>query len=91
MVDEGHYIAKTFIAEKLSETANWGLSHSGTTRRKRKILDSSVTLASGDIMSLVSRETAVEINNTTKQHLYELAKEGQTSQFSNTVSNKSTN
>ena len=77
IVDEGHYVAKAFISEKLSHTDSWGLNRDGTTRKKHKLLDTSITLSSGEAMSLgftrVSRETAVEINNTTKEHLNELA------------------
>ena len=77
IVDEGHYVAKAFISEKLSHTDSWGLNRDGTTRKKHKLLDTSITLSSGEVMSLgftrVSRETAVEINNTTKEHLNELA------------------
>ncbi|XP_045190091.2 uncharacterized protein LOC123547228 [Mercenaria mercenaria] len=77
IVDEGHFLAKTFISQKLSETENWGLNRDGTTRRKQKILDTSVTLASGDILSLgftrVAHETAETINNMTKDHVTELA------------------
>ncbi|XP_045198613.2 uncharacterized protein LOC123552927 [Mercenaria mercenaria] len=77
IVDEGHYLAKTYISHQLSETENWGLSRDGTTRRKQKILDTSVTLSSGGIMSLgfnrVAHETAVAINEVTKSHLHELA------------------
>ena len=32
IVDEGHFLAKAFISEKLSETENWGLNRDGTTR-----------------------------------------------------------
>lgn len=34
IVDEGHFLAKTFIAEKLDEASSWGLNHDGTTRKK---------------------------------------------------------
>ena len=75
-VDLGHLLAKTYISEKLDKCENWGLSRDGTSRRKQNILDTSVTLDSGDIISLgfnqVARETAITITNVTKNHLREL-------------------
>ena len=77
IVDDGHYLAKTFISQQLAETENWGINRDGTTRRKQKILDTSITLATGEILSLgfnqVAHETAVTINDITKQHMDELA------------------
>ena len=77
IVDEGHYIAKTYIAQALGNAENWGINRDGTTRRKQKILDTSVTLDTGDVISLgfsrVAHETAVTINSITKQHMGELA------------------
>ena len=71
--DEGHFLAKTYIAQTHENADNWGLNRDGTTRRKQKILDTSVTLDTGDVISLgfsrVAHETAVTINNITKQHL----------------------
>ena len=61
----------------MSETENWGLSRDGTTRRKQKIVDTSITLATGEILSLgfdrVAHETADTINTVTKKHVQELA------------------
>ena len=77
IVDEGHFLAKTFISEKLEQSENWGLNRDGTTRRKIKIVDTSITLNSGDVMSLgfntVAHETARSITQVTKSHLSELA------------------
>ena len=77
IVDEGHYTAKTYIAHVLGNAENWGINRDGTTRRKQKILDTSVTLDTGDVISLgfsrVAHETAATINNVTKQHMSELA------------------
>ncbi|KAL4219419.1 Piwi-like protein 1 [Mactra antiquata] len=77
IVDEGHYLAKAFISKQLSETENWGLNRDGTTRKKQKILDTTITLSSGDVLSLgfnrVAHETAETINNVTKNHMNELA------------------
>lgn len=77
IVDEGHFLAKAYISKQLSETENWGLNRDGTTRRKQKIVDTSITLATGEILSLgfnrVAHETAETINNVTKKHVQELA------------------
>ena len=77
IVDEGHFLAKTFISEKLEQSENWGLNRDGTTLRKIKIVDTSITLNSGDVMSLgfntVAHETARSITQVTKSHLSELA------------------
>ena len=76
IVDQGHFLAKTYISEKIDKCENWGLSRDGTSRRKQKILDTSVTLDSGDIISLgfnrVAHETAATITDVTKNHLREL-------------------
>ena len=77
MIDEGHFLAKTFISNQIESTQSWGLSRDGTTRKKKKIVDTSVTLDSGGIISLgftyVAHETAKVINEVTKNHLTELA------------------
>lgn len=77
IVDEGHYIAKSYIAERLDSCENWGLSRDGTTRKKQKIVDTSVTLDNGEVTSLgftnICRETAQTIHEVTKTHLTELA------------------
>jgi hypothetical protein len=36
IVDEGHYITKTFLADKHEQCENLGLSRDGTFRRKQK-------------------------------------------------------
>ena len=76
--DEGQYIAKRYIAEKLTECSNWGLNKDGTTRKKQKLLDTTVTLDSGKTVSLgfrrVANETSETISNITKCHIEELAK-----------------
>lgn len=78
IIDEGHFLAKTFISEKLAETENWGLNRDGTTRKKQKLLDTSVTLSSGEVYSLgfsrVAHETAETIQSVTENHLVELGK-----------------
>ena len=70
IVDQGHFLAKTYISERIDNCKNWGLHRDGTSRRKQKILDTSVALDSGDIISLgfdrVAHETAAVINSVTK-------------------------
>ena len=76
VVDLGHLLAKTYISERLDKCENWGLSRDSTSRRKQNILDTSVTLDNGDIISLgfnqVARETGITITNVTKNHLRKL-------------------
>lgn len=76
-VDEGHFVAKSYISHQLSNTENWGLHRDGTPCKKQKLLDTSMRLASGETMSLgfnrVAHETADIINSVTKEHLGELA------------------
>ena len=76
VIDEGHYIAQRYIAKRLDEADHWGINKDGTMRRKRKLLDTTVTLDSGEIMSLgftrVLSETSENIAETTKEHLTEL-------------------
>ncbi|KAK3789314.1 hypothetical protein RRG08_001704 [Elysia crispata] len=60
IVDEGHYIATQYIADKLEQTAKWGLHKDGTTRKRRKLLDTSVCLESGEQFSIGFSEVASE-------------------------------
>ena len=51
IVDEGHIIAKAFIKESvLKRSKSFGLSKDGTTRKKVKILDTSIRTDSGDCL-----------------------------------------
>ncbi|KAL3841605.1 hypothetical protein ACJMK2_019722 [Sinanodonta woodiana] len=95
IVNEGHYLAKAFIAAKLDTVGSWGLNRDGTTRKKKKIVDTSITLESGDVISLgftrVAHENARTIHDVTKKHITELAQlKSETSsseeQMKNTVS-----
>jgi hypothetical protein len=52
IVDQSHYVAKRFLAEKLDKANFWGTATDGTARRKQKILDTSVAVSTGDIYSL---------------------------------------
>ena len=76
-MDEGHYLAKTYISERLEKSENWGLQRDGTSRQKKKLFDTSVTLSNGEVVSLgftrVAHETTKAINQVTKQHLEELS------------------
>ena len=77
MIDEGQYLARTFIGTQIKAAKSWGLNRDGTTRQKKKILDTSVTLDSGDVMSLgftrVAHETAKTIHHVTVRHLEQLS------------------
>ena len=74
--DEGHYIAKRYIATTLESAQNWGLNKDGTTRKRKKVLDTTVTTDTGETMSLGFREVASETGNTiaevAQDHLHEL-------------------
>jgi len=65
-----------FIADKIEKSEHGGLCPDGTTRRKEKILDTSVSIDSGDNISLgftrVAHETAQTIQYVTENHLSEL-------------------
>lgn len=56
---------------------HWGCHRDGTMRKKQKLLDTTIALDSGRVMSLgfsrVHRETGQAIADVTKQHLQELA------------------
>ena len=75
--DEGHFIAKKYIATRLEASDNWGLNKDGTSRKRKKILDTTVTIGTGETMSLGFREVASETGNTiaevAQDHLKELA------------------
>jgi len=78
IVDEGQFLVKSYIADRLHTSESFGISRDGTSRQKKKILDTSITLDNGEIVSLgfkrVVSETAEKINLVTKTHLTELAK-----------------
>ena len=81
MADEGHFIAQSYISSRLQCSENWGLHKDGTSRRKRKLLDTSITISSGENFSLgfscVARETGDAISTTTQRKLTELANTNQ--------------
>ncbi|XP_052808198.1 uncharacterized protein LOC128237051 [Mya arenaria] len=78
IVDEGQFLVKSYIADRIKKSESFGLSRDGTSRQKRKILDTAITLDNGEIVSLgfkrVVSETAAKINDVTKSHFKELAK-----------------
>ena len=75
--DEGQYLMKLFIAEKMELADTFGWSKDGTSRRKRKILENTVTLGCGKILPIgfhaVARETADDISTGVKRELAELS------------------
>ena len=77
ILDEGHYLAKAYISTVIDAAESFGLNRDGTTRKKEKIVDTSVTIDTGDVMSLgftrVAHETAKTINSVTKNNICELA------------------
>lgn len=77
MVDEGHVMAKHFIREKIARCKSFGVHKDGTTRRKVKILDTSVKTDTGETFCLgwssVTSETGEAIANEAKDKLEELA------------------
>ena len=75
--DEGHYLAKKFIAEKLDQSKSIGCGRDGTTRKHVKILDTSLISDDGSIMSVGFTEVASETSDTIayifKGHIEELS------------------
>ena len=81
IVDEGHIIAKAFIKERvLKRSKSFGLHKDGTTRKKVKILDTSIRTDSGESFCLgwssVASETGQAIADEAKQKLEELSASG---------------
>ena len=75
--DEGHFLAKCYIGETLKESSGFGIGTDGTSRRREKILDTTLTSSSGDAMSCgftkVASETGQTIADVTIGQLKELA------------------
>ena len=67
---------KLLISEKLQSTKTWGLNCDGTTRKKKTILET--TVSHDECISLgfshVAHENAETINAFTKTHIKELTK-----------------
>ena len=54
--DEGHYLAKKFTIEQISDSDHFGIHKDGTSRRKVKIMEQSATLSDGRKFPLDSQE-----------------------------------
>ena len=79
--DEGHIIVKAFIKERvLKRSKSFGLHMDGKTRKKVKILDTSIRTDSGESFSLrlssVASETGQAIADEAKQKLEEVSASG---------------
>ena len=76
VADEGHYLIKLFYTHRIGQADNLGIKKDGTSRQKIKILDTSLTLDSGDVLPLgykrTARETAQAITDNTTAELLEL-------------------
>ena len=76
IVDEGQYLMRLFYAKQLTQTEHWGLARDGTQRKKRKVLDTSVVLDTGDILPLgftrVAHEDSETIVKVSQRNLHEL-------------------
>lgn len=74
--DEGQYLVKKYLSEQLYKTQFWGINKDGTQRKKVKIMDTAVTLHSGEVVPLgfrkVAHETSAEISTHTQKELEEL-------------------
>ena len=52
VVDEAQYLMKCYYGQRLQDTSHWGLYRDGTSRQKRKIMDTAITLDSGEVLPL---------------------------------------
>ncbi|GFO32659.1 hypothetical protein PoB_005916400 [Plakobranchus ocellatus] len=78
MIDEGHVLAKSYIKDTiLNRCRSFGLHKDGTTRKKIKILDTSIQTDTGSSFCLgwssVASETGQAIADEAKEKLEELA------------------
>ena len=77
IADEGQALAKQFIGKEMAECEGWGTNRDGTTRRKEKLLDTTVTLSSGKVYSLgfskVAHETGEKIAEVTRDAISEVS------------------
>ena len=95
IADECQFLVKQMYAKKLRETGSWGINKDGTSRQKKKILTSNLSLPCGEELNLgfkiVARETAQKICETQKGDLEELElvskfdEDGQEEPFMKTV------
>ena len=76
IVAEGHILMKLFYADAIEHSSAWGLHKDGTSRQKKKILTSTVTLNTGQQLPLgfrhVARETSDTISSTFRKDLEEI-------------------
>lgn len=76
IADEAQYISKRYIAETLATSNSWGLHKDGTTRKKVKLVDTTVKIP-GKVMTLgfteIAREDSDTIVAVTKNQLTELS------------------
>lgn len=79
IADEGQVIAKMFVKDRVFESRSFGIHKDGTTRKKVKILDTSVVTRDGEAYCLgwssVSSETGKAIAEEGKEKLGELVEE----------------
>ena len=80
IVDESQYLMKVYYNHKLSETSHWGLNKDGTSRHRKKIMDTAIPLDGGDVLPLgfchVAHETAKTIAETVQSDLNEVVECG---------------
>nr|KAG5709958.1 hypothetical protein BaRGS_030000 [Batillaria attramentaria] len=76
IADEAHFFIKAIYIEKTGNTETWAINKDGTSRQKKKILTTIVSLDSGEKLPLgfrfVSKETADNIATTIQKDLKEL-------------------
>ena len=76
IADECQFLVKQMYAKKLRETDSWGINKDGTSRQKKKILTSTLSMPGGEELNLgfriLAREIAQKIRETLKGDLEEL-------------------
>ena len=77
MLDQGQYIAQRIIGDKVKVSGGIGIHKDGTTRRKVKILDSTISFEDGSTRSMgfsaVASETGEAIAERTQEKMKEIA------------------
>ena len=76
MVDESQFLVKHYYSKVLRSTSHWGLNKDGTSRQKRKIVDTAITTGEGDVLPLgytmIAHEDSGTIVRNVKNQLDEL-------------------
>ncbi|KAL8621575.1 hypothetical protein ACOMHN_026246 [Nucella lapillus] len=76
IADEAAFLLSKAFGEKLEEAESWGVNKDGTSRQKKKILTSTLSLANGEEIQLrfktVARETGERISSSVQEDLEEL-------------------